>query len=89
MFMVHNLAMIKINIHEAKARLSEYLERVLEGEVVVLCRRNVPVAEIHPLPARRSRRRPIGVARGKLSVPPSFFAPLPEEVLKDFQGNTR
>lgn len=77
--MVHYMAMIRLNIHEARAHLSRYLARVAAGETVVICNRNVPVAELRPLPGRRTRRRPIGLARGVLVVPPSFFEPLPEE----------
>ena len=42
--------MIRLNIHEAKTHLSEYLQRMeKKGEPIVLCRRNVPIAEIRPL----------------------------------------
>ena len=37
--------MISLNINEAKAHLSKYLHAVETGETVVLCRRNVPVAD--------------------------------------------
>ncbi|MBI5438635.1 MAG: type II toxin-antitoxin system prevent-host-death family antitoxin [Nitrosomonadales bacterium] len=42
--------MISLNINKAKAHLSKYLHAVESGETVVLCRRNVPIAEIRPLP---------------------------------------
>ena len=41
--------MIKLNIHEAKTHLSKYLERVAQGEIIALCKRNIPIAEIHPI----------------------------------------
>lgn len=78
--------MIKINTAEAKARLSHYLEKVEEGETVVVCRRNVPIAEIRPLPKRPLERRPIGIDRG-MCVPESFFEPLPEDMLDAFEGS--
>lgn len=77
--------MISANVHEAKARLSEYLAEVEKGETVVLCRRNVPVAEIRPL--RRAGRKPraLGLAADKgKPLPKSFFAPLPEELARAF-----
>jgi len=77
--------MIKINTAEAKARLSHYLERVESGETVVVCRRNVPVAEIRPLPKRPRERRPVGIDRG-MSIPASFFDPLPGDLLDAFEG---
>ena len=76
--------MIKINIHEAKTHLSRYLARVARGETVVLCNRNQPVAEIRPLPRRALTKRPTGLAKGKFSVPRSFFDPLPDEIVRAF-----
>ena len=77
--------MIKINTAEAKARLSHYLERVEGGETVVVCRRNVPIAEIRPLPKRPLTERPVGIDRG-MKVPASFFDPLPDDLLDAFEG---
>jgi hypothetical protein len=31
-------------------------------------------------------RRPIGLAKGTFQVPPSFFEPLPDEILDAFEG---
>jgi prevent-host-death family protein len=76
--------MIMVNIHEAKTNLSRILAKVMKGETVILCNRNRPVAELRPLPARPPARRPIGLAKGKFSVPPSFFEPLPDEVIRSF-----
>ena len=77
--------MIRINIAEAKAHLSEYLNRVENGESVTLCRRNVPIAEIRPLPHPQREERPVGIDRG-MAVPASFFDPLPDELLDAFEG---
>jgi len=42
--------MIKVNIHEAKTRLSALLAEIEEnGEPVIICRYNVPVAELVPI----------------------------------------
>ena len=78
--------MIRVNITEAKLHLSRYLERVENGETIVLCRRNVPIAEIRPLPKAPTRPRPVGIERG-MTVPPSFFEPLPEDLLRAFEGS--
>ena len=77
--------MIKINLAEAKSRLSHYLDRVERGEVLVICRRNVPVAEVHPLPRPLAEPRPVGTDPG-LVVPDSFFEPLPDDLLDAFEG---
>ena len=78
--------MLRVNVHEAKVHLSRYLDRVLEGETVLLCRRNVPIAELRPLPESRREPRPLGLAAGRVQVPEAFFEPLAEELLSDFEG---
>ena len=78
--------MIKLNIHEAKTHLSKYLAKLKAGDRILLCRRNQPIAEITPLPEVPVRPRPIGLAKGQFTVPRSFFEPLPEELLRAFEG---
>ncbi len=78
--------MLKINIHQAKANLSRYLTAAAAGENVVICKRNVPVAELRALPRASTAPRPIGLARGSFELPPSFFEPLPDEVVHAFSG---
>ena len=77
--------MIKVNIADAKAHFSRYLERVEGGETVLVCRRNVPIAEIRPVPKPPSQPRPVGIDRGMV-VPSGFFEPLPDELLDAFEG---
>ena len=62
-----------------------YLHRVMEGETVVVFRKDQPVAEIRPLP-KRSGLRPIGLAKGDFVVPDDFDDPLPDDVLEQFEG---
>lgn len=78
--------MIKLNIHEAKTHLSRYLGRLVRGESILLCKRNVPVAEIRPIPPGRKTKRPVGLAKGKVKIPADFFEPLPSDVLASFYG---
>lgn len=81
--------MIRLNVHEAKTHLSKYLDRIEAGEAILLCRRNVPIAEIRPLPRRRTTPRPLGLATGQVTIPPSFFEPLDDELLDLFEGRGR
>ncbi len=82
--------MKKINIHEAKTHLSGYLEDLANGEIIILCKRNVPVAEIRGIRSREGkRRRPTGLAKGEFSVPDTFFDPLPEDMVAAFNGETQ
>ena len=83
--------MISLNINEAKAHLSKYLHTVEAGETVVLCHRNVPVAEIRLLPPKASTGpRPIGLAQDRGEpLPASFFDELPKELLAAFGGENK
>jgi antitoxin (DNA-binding transcriptional repressor) of toxin-antitoxin stability system len=80
------MTMKKVNIFEAKARLSECIDAVQKGEQVVICRRNRPVAELRAITLARTRPRPLGGAKD-LKIPESFFEPLPEDVVNAFYGD--
>lgn len=82
--------MIKLNIHEAKTHLSEHLERLESGaeQVVVICRRNVPIAELRAIPRRPKTRRSLFKRDPRFEFPDSFFEPLPEHVLDGFEGTS-
>jgi len=77
--------MVKINIHEAKAKLSKYARMVKLGETVVLCDRNKPFAEIRPLGRPGNAPRIFGLSKGMFKVGPEFFQ-ADAEILKMFEG---
>lgn len=79
--------MVRLNVHEAKTHLSRYLDRVEQGETILLCRHNRPIAEIRPLPNAAKRPRVFGIDKGKIVIPPEFFEPLDEETIERFSGN--
>ena len=79
--------MIRLNMHEAKTHLSRYLDELAKGEIIILCKRNIPIAEIRPIHPQRKDHRPLGLARGEFEVTPEFFEPLPDEILASFNGN--
>lgn len=79
--------MIRINVHEAKTHLSYYLAKLKQkGGTIILCNRNQPIAEIRSLPSPLTGKRPIGLAKGQLSVPRLFFESLPDDVVDAFSG---
>jgi antitoxin (DNA-binding transcriptional repressor) of toxin-antitoxin stability system len=80
------MTMKKVNIFEAKARLSECIDAVQHGEQVVICRRNQPVAELRAITIARTTPRPLGGAKG-LAIPEAFFEPLPDDVVDAFYGD--
>jgi antitoxin (DNA-binding transcriptional repressor) of toxin-antitoxin stability system len=80
------MTMLKVNIHEAKANLSKYVAAAGRGETVIICHRNLPVAELRALPLPRKEPRPVGLHRGKFKIPRSFFDPLPADIEAAFRG---
>lgn len=59
-----------VNISDLKARLSAHIQIVRDGEEVLVCERNKPVARIVPLRlAERSEQERRLVARGVLAPP--------------------
>lgn len=67
--------MIKVNVAEAKARLSELLAAVERGEEVVISRRGVPLARLSAVPSSKPRPR-YGALRGRVELGADFDAPL-------------
>ena len=79
--------MIELNVHEAKTHLSRYLARVEAGETIILCRHNRPIAEVRPIAAKTSsQKRRFGIDEGKFELPPEFFDPLPDDLMRYFSG---
>ena len=88
--MTKTQVMIKVNIHEAKTHLSEHLDRLERGEeeVVVICRRNEPIAELRALPRRRATRRPMFKRDPQFSLGDAFFESLPDDLVEGFEGRS-
>lgn len=74
-----------INIHEAKTHLSKLLVRVSAGEEIIIAKAGKPLARLVAWNEPVLTRRP-GLDRGKFQVPDDFDAPLPSEILDDFEA---
>ena len=70
---------MEVKIHEAKTHLSRLLERVAMGEEVIIAKAGTPVAKLVPVEAP-PKKRVLGSARGKFTVPEDFNDPLPKEI---------
>ena len=64
--------MKKINLYEIKTQLSRYIEMVEAGETVIVCKRNVPVAEIRPIAPKTRKRPELGWATGTYRISEEF-----------------
>ena len=82
------MVMIMVNIAEAKARLSEYLDAVERGEEVVICKRNRPVAELRRVaPARTGPRDLSPIYPGWTFMTDAFFEPMTDAELAEWYGS--
>ena len=70
-------------ISEAKAHLSELIERVLKGEEIVIGRAGKPVAKLVPY-VESVEPRVGGQWKGKIWLADDWDAPMTEEELKEW-----
>jgi len=74
-----------VNIHAAKTHFSRLVERAANGEEIIIAKAGKPVARLMPL-AVSARPRRLGLLKGKIKIAEDFDAPLPEEILRQFEG---
>ena len=74
-----------VNVHEAKTHLSRLLNRILVGEEIIIAKAGKPVARLIPFREPVLRRAP-GLDRGRFRAPDDFDAPLPNDILDDFEA---
>jgi prevent-host-death family protein len=72
-----------VNVHEAKTHLSRLLERVANGEEVTIAKAGKPVARL--VPVGKPGMRKLGIDAGRVVVADDFDAPLPEDLIADFE----
>ena len=77
---------IVVNVHEAKTHLSKLLQRVITGDEIIIAKSGQPVARLVPFEPKSAQRLP-GSAQGEIWIAPDFDAPLPDDVLKIFEGD--
>lgn len=79
-----------VNIGELKNRLSEFLERVENGDDIIVCKRNVPFATITGLPQRKNRSQPGWAASSLRILQPIDGPAIPQDdwkMLADHSAN--
>ena len=76
--------MSQVTIQEAKTDLSRLLRRVAAGEEIVIAKGRHPVARLVPYAPPVAERVP-GTGKGEIWLSGEFDAPLPDDVLDDFE----
>lgn len=77
--------MVQVSIYQAKTHLSRLLQRVAQGEEIIIAHSGKPVAKLVSLLDTIKMPRQLGLDRGKIRLAEDFDQ-LPEDVLKDFEG---
>lgn len=73
------------NIHEAKTQLSRLVDAAAAGEEIIIAKAGVPAARLGPIAPTKPIRK-FGLLKGKIRIADDFDAPLPPEVIADFEG---
>jgi len=66
--------MSTVTIHEAKAQLSALIDQTLQGEEVIIARRNKPLVKLVPVGTSWVGPRELGTARGRIVISEDFDA---------------
>jgi prevent-host-death family protein len=73
-----------VDVDAAKTNLSRLIEQAHAGEEVIIVVGSEPLVKIIPI-ERTTGQRVFGSMRGKVSVGPEFFDPLPEDELSAWE----
>jgi prevent-host-death family protein len=77
--------MSTVTIHQAKTNLSRLIQKVSQGEEIIIARGSKPVARLVPVGEVKGKRQP-GALKGTLRVGREFFEPLPKSELSRWNG---
>lgn len=78
--------MIYVDVNEVNRDFLNYIGRVEQGETLVIVRHDKAVAELKPVERPARARRPHRLCAGEFVVPDDFDAPLPDEIVREFEG---
>lgn len=71
-----------VNIHEAKTHFSKLVDAVIHGNEIIIAMAGKPVVKLEPI---RKKPRRFGVMKGKIKIAKDFDAPLPDDLITEFE----
>lgn len=74
---------MQTNIHEAKSKLSQLIERAIKGEDVVIAKAGIPCVDL--VPHRSKKTRAPGHYQGEIQIDPDFDK-TPNDIINNFYG---
>ena len=75
-----------LNVHEVQSQLPRLLDEVATGAEVIIAKAGKPMARLSRIEGSRTQIR-FGLLKGKVKVAEDFDAPLPDDVLSEFEGH--
>jgi antitoxin (DNA-binding transcriptional repressor) of toxin-antitoxin stability system len=83
----YHRSMATVDLHALGHDSFSLLERIESGETLRIMHGGRAVAELRPVDPPASVPRPIGLCAGEFVVPDDFDSPLPDELLREFEGS--
>src|ERR1700674_1726197 len=77
--------MKQFNLAEAKAKFSELVDAAARGDGTIIAKSGTPVAMLVPLSHEKHAPIKYGTLKGRIWIAENFDAPLPGDVLDEFQ----
>jgi antitoxin (DNA-binding transcriptional repressor) of toxin-antitoxin stability system len=75
---------MRVNLTDARKNFSKLIRAAERGEIVTICRREVPVVELRATAAARKRPK-LGTLRGKIKIfDPNWWKPMTDDEVEDF-----
>ncbi|HEX5443247.1 MAG TPA: hypothetical protein VFW87_05445 [Pirellulales bacterium] len=78
--------MTQISVQEIERDPLGFIRHIEAGKPLLVVRGDVAIAEIQPISPVRDLPRPFGLAAGEFTVDDGFDQPLPDEIIKLFEG---
>lgn len=78
--------MSTISVQEIQHNPLAFLQRIEAGEAFLVVEGDRALAEVRPLTSDATESRPFGLCAGQFAVPADFDRPLPDDIVKEFEG---
>ena len=80
--------MVQIEIDKIPIDFLAVVRQAADGEIIVIVEDQCPIAEIRPTTKAPTAPRALGLGIGEGKILPSFFEPLPDDILRGFYGES-
>ena len=77
--------MLSVSIDDIQQDLVHYLSQISYDETLLILQAEKPIAEFQ-LISNSQKPRPFGLCEGEFIVPDNFDEPLPESIIREFEG---